>query len=292
MKKGAVWGTAVISASVLLSGCKILGIHHVAGAQAAAPVQVAAAPADPAPGSALQAGRENLRANRSGLAIESFNLALASGEDPAAAYNGLAVAYSRIGRTDLAYRFFKKAMNSDPLNPIYSRNLAMLIDSPSFTLQTMAQADRSAVAPPAAKPANSLATRGKTEGPRLVRDSGRQFSLLTTDASGLQPADARSAAAAQCNQTKQRTTCPAARLPRIGSRNAAVTSSVAVAEAKPSSASKATKASKSTAKPAPTAEEAAAPAGKRKTVDLSAIQDQPRAPKSKPAAITVTNSKI
>lgn len=284
MKKGAVWGTAVISASVLLSGCKILGIHHVAGAPAPAPVQAAATPVEPARGLALQAGRENLRANRTGLAIESFNLALASGEDPAAAYNGLAIAYSRIGRIDLAYRFFKKAMNSDPANPIYARNLAMLIDSPGFTLQTMAQAERPAVAPPAAKATNGLAANSKTNGPRLVRDSGRQFSLITTDAEGLQPTGARSASVSQC-ASRQRAACPAARLPKIGSRNAAArTSTVAAAgSAQPAAA-----------KTAPSTEGAAAPVadGKRKTVDLSAIQDQPKAVSAKPAAITVTNSKI
>jgi len=282
MKKSAVWGTAVVSASVLLSGCKILGIHHVA--EAAAPAQQAVAQASPIPGSALQAGRDNLRENRTGLAIESFNRALASGEDPAAAYNGLAIAYSRIGRTDLAYRFFKKAANSDPLNPIYARNLAMLMDSPAFTLQTMAQAERPVGAPAAARPANALAVKAKTNGPRLVRDNGRQFSLITTDTEGAQSADVRSASVSQC-ASKQRAACPATRLPKIGSRNAAVrTKSVAAAGSAQPAAAKA----------APKAENAAAPVaqGKRKTVDLSAIQDQPKAVSAKRAAITVTNSKI
>lgn len=287
MKNSAAWGTAVVSAAVLLSGCKILGIHHVAGVPAAS--QLATAQAAPAPGSALQDGRENLRANRTGLAIDSFNLALASGEDPAAAYNGLAIAYARIGRTDLAYRFFKKAMNSDPLSPVYSRNLAMLIDSPSFTLQTMAQAERSAVAPPVAKAAIGLVAQGKTNGPRLVRDSGRQFTLITTDAEGLQPAVARSAAATRCITSRQSATCPAARLPRIESRKAAAgTSTVATAGSIQSAAAK------SARKTVPTAEGTTVPVatGKRKTVDLSAIQDQPQAPASKPAAITVANRKI
>lgn len=132
--------------------------------------------------SGIDQGRSHLRAGSWGSAIEAFNVALATGEDPATSYNGLGVAYARLGRSDLAYRFFKKAALSNPQNPVYTRNLAILMDSPGFDLAAMtrgegqlAQAELPAVQAQVPRQAAALPPQpGK-----LHRDAQGQFSIVT-----------------------------------------------------------------------------------------------------------------
>lgn len=124
-------------------------------------------------------GRKHLAAQRNGLAIESFNRAIAFGEEPAPALNGLGVAYSRLGRPDLAYRFFRKAAIADPANPVYAKNLVRLTNSPAFTLAQMRAAE-----PPAVKASQDLAVKAATSPAprtpgRLYREGNRQFTLVT-----------------------------------------------------------------------------------------------------------------
>jgi hypothetical protein len=76
-----------------------------------------------------EAGRRQLQDGNIGLAIESFRIALGSGEPIAPATNGLAVAYARLGRDDLAQRYFEEAIAADPGNERYSGNLAFLMRS-------------------------------------------------------------------------------------------------------------------------------------------------------------------
>lgn len=77
-------------------------------------------------------GRVHLYANRTGLAIEAFRNALANGEAPAPAYNGLGVAYARLGRPDLAESYFSRAVASDPANLHFAENFAKLMRSPAY----------------------------------------------------------------------------------------------------------------------------------------------------------------
>lgn len=107
-------------------------------------------------------GRVHLYAHRTGLAVESFRNALANGEAPAPAYNGLGVAYARLGRPDLAETYFSRAMASDPANPHFAENFARLTRSPAYLAMVSARtapppsalagAIRSADAATAAKP--------------------------------------------------------------------------------------------------------------------------------------------
>ncbi len=167
-----------IASVFALGGCQFFGNVRVAhNAHAAQP---AAAIASTPNGPLIQDGREHLRGNRTGLAIEAFNRALASGEDPALAYNGLGVAYARLGRFDLSYRFFNKAKMSDPTNPIFARNLASLVNSPAFTLDQMTRMPSVLVtAPPSRVDASTAAAAASRAPGKLYRDSNRQFSLVT-----------------------------------------------------------------------------------------------------------------
>ena len=274
----------VCSCFAALGGCQFLGNLHLTQrgpAAHSADTRLAAMP-----GTALQTGRDHLRAGRVGLAIDAYNLALASGEDPAAAYNGLGVAYARLGRSDAAYHFFRKAVMSDPLNAVYSHNLATLMDSRAFTLDQM---ERTAPAPVVAVAA---APQPRVTG-KLYRDGNRQFSLTTLPAdTGPDVRGTRTAAAANClpqRAGRPAKRCAAAALPVTQSRNA-VPARVAVKTAPPSApvavASAATPpdAPALTTAPAPVSAPAPAttPKGKRKTIELNS--PAPTAPSSAPAA--------
>ncbi|WP_162854677.1 tetratricopeptide repeat protein [Sphingobium estronivorans] len=112
-----------LSACSSFPGARIFARHH----RPAAP-QMAQAPL-------TDQGRAALDASQPGLAIEKFQTALAKGEAVAPALNGMAVAYARLGRFDLARRFFNEAMAVDPLNEKYRANLAMLEQTQTFPIR-------------------------------------------------------------------------------------------------------------------------------------------------------------
>lgn len=70
-------------------------------------------------------GRDALAEGRVMDAIDSFQIAKYYPEQAPAAYNGLAVAYSRVGRTDLTERFFAMAVSLAPQDDRYRANLAL-----------------------------------------------------------------------------------------------------------------------------------------------------------------------
>lgn len=72
----------------------------------------------------LAAGRKALDEGRTSDAIDAFMVARLYEPNAAAAYNGLGVAYSRIGRADLAERFFRTAIAHAPDDTRYRANLA------------------------------------------------------------------------------------------------------------------------------------------------------------------------
>lgn len=244
-----------------LGGCQFFGNMHVAhNAQSGQPAE---AIASALPAASLQAGREHLRGNRTGLAIEAFNRALASGEDPALAYNGLGVAYARLDRPELAYRFFNKAIMSDPANPIFAHNLANLVNSPAFTLDQMTRLPSVLAAAPVRQPDAGTAAALTERAPgKLYRDSNRQFSLRTAAPEPARAAPGeRSATLGDCvrqSASRAKRNCRTIPLPQVQSRTRR-TAHTAFNDAFPNSQ-------------VPTAALADqpldAPKGKRKTVDL------------------------
>lgn len=158
----------------------------------------------PAPGE-TDLGRAHLAAQRNGLAIEAFNRALVFGEPAAPALNGLGVAYARLGRADLAYRFFTQASAADPANPLYARNLATLTQSDGFTL--------AALRPQAARPLVAPAAPAPREPGKLYRDGNRQFTLLT------RPADRIATSCAVSFKGVRPRNCTQGALPAVAARN-------------------------------------------------------------------------
>jgi hypothetical protein len=107
-------------ASVLVAGC-------AAHQQFAPEYRLSStAPAEVTGASMMQRGRAQLDAGLDALAIESFRGEIRQNPESADAYNGLAVAYGRIGRNDLAQRYFETALAKDPSNAKAQSNLAQL----------------------------------------------------------------------------------------------------------------------------------------------------------------------
>lgn len=126
-----------VVAALPLAGCQSLSLFHLAHAQRPAAPAVAAS-------QYTDLGRQQLDRGQTGAAIESFQLALAVGENPAAAVNGLGVAYSRLGRLDAADVLFAKAALLDPSDERYARNLARVEASRDALAQATAEPVRAA----------------------------------------------------------------------------------------------------------------------------------------------------
>ena len=101
---------------------------------------------------AIEEGRAHLTAGNAGLAIESFQRALALGESVGPAANGMGVAYARIGRADLARRYFSQAIAVSPEEHAYLANLDRLESTPSLAVATQVTMRPSAKAPEKAEP--------------------------------------------------------------------------------------------------------------------------------------------
>lgn len=139
---------ALVALCVPLGACNsFLGIHFAGHGVRAAPLRAAVSTNVPKAmnENATATGRKHLAEGQPGLAIEAFQRALAGGEPVAPAVNGLGVAYARIGRFDLAQRYFEQAAASDPANSQYSDNLARLMRSPALALRREGDMARAAL---------------------------------------------------------------------------------------------------------------------------------------------------
>ena len=80
--------------------------------------------------SELERGRMALKAGYPANAIQQFRMAALNPETAGDAYNGLGVAYAKLGRADLAERYFKMALSIDGNDPRYAANLQRFYNSP------------------------------------------------------------------------------------------------------------------------------------------------------------------
>ena len=111
-----------VALAFALSGCQLLGIggHGRAALRDDSSVILKDFGADQ-----LAQGRQALVEGRTMDAIDAFVIAKSFPEQAPAAFNGLAVAYSRLGRTDLTERFFQSAIALAPEDDRYRSNLAL-----------------------------------------------------------------------------------------------------------------------------------------------------------------------
>lgn len=125
----------VVGLGLGLAGCQ--GVLHKLGLKRDNKVMARAiAPSRPAgETSSTDAGRKLLDEGQPGNAIEAFQRALASGEPVAPALNGMGVAYARLGRLDLAHRYFQEAVVIAPGEARFAENLSRLVRSPAYAVQ-------------------------------------------------------------------------------------------------------------------------------------------------------------
>lgn len=77
----------------------------------------------------LEQGRMALKSGHVTRAIQQFRLAAMDENSAADAFNGLGIAYARLGRADLAERYFKMAVSLDSGNPKFAANLDRFYNS-------------------------------------------------------------------------------------------------------------------------------------------------------------------
>lgn len=112
-----------VGAIALLGGCSAFQPQAKLEIRSVESVQHSASKSD-----ALAEGRALLKLGQNANAISAFRAALRDQPENGDAYNGLAIAYDRIGRKDLAQRYFELALSFDPENPRFRANLARLFN--------------------------------------------------------------------------------------------------------------------------------------------------------------------
>jgi dihydroorotase-like cyclic amidohydrolase len=138
----------------------------------------------------MAAGRTALVEGRYAAAVASFSKARTSAELAGEALNGMAVAYSGIGRLDLAERYFRQAIVVAPGDERFRRNLARL-QTIGPALQAGAAEPQLAAAPrPAAAEARPVASPVRVALPQngLTRVSPGEVVLRTGTAPAAAPA--------------------------------------------------------------------------------------------------------
>lgn len=113
-----------LAIGVSLSGCQALFGPRAAHLNAAENRQMADAPEAVHP--ALDQGRQLLKAGRTAQAIELLRVAQRDPSSMADASNGLGVAYARLGRHDLADRYFRMALALEPGDARFAANMLRL----------------------------------------------------------------------------------------------------------------------------------------------------------------------
>ena len=91
-------------------------------------------------------GKRQLQFGNPGLAIDAFQAALRQDPDSVLALNGIAVAYDRLGRAEVAQRFLDHALTVDANSAVTLNNLAYLNLVQGNTAVALAYAERAKIA--------------------------------------------------------------------------------------------------------------------------------------------------
>jgi len=117
----------------------------------------------------LEHGRLAMKQGHIAFAIQQFRMAALNERTAPDAFNGLGVAYAKLGRADLAERYFKTALELDSSNPKYAANLAHFYNSPlgnsarALAMREREAAEALAEAQKAAEAEGLLASSGEIE---------------------------------------------------------------------------------------------------------------------------------
>lgn len=163
---------ALAALAVSLGGCQsIVDTFGFARTSSASTYQVGQAD--------LDEGREHLRAGRVGNAIAPLHRAALNPQTSGDALNALGVAYTKLGRADLAERYFMAAVNTDRTNERYAANLARFYSSDLATDMRLAHAQRERASESFAAYASKAPEKPFEEEPdtRLVQSGGETRSI-------------------------------------------------------------------------------------------------------------------
>jgi len=174
----------------LIGGCQsVFGGSRMARADQRA--ELATAQADYA-AEQMALGRKALDDGQPGAAVSAFRNAKQMPEQAAAASNGLAIAYSQLGRQDLAERYFREALALAPGERRYQANLRRFYQATSAELAVVAAPAPTLDAP--APTTTQLAARdGTPSGMTVSRPVSRMARLSANEVriGGGEPAPAR-----------------------------------------------------------------------------------------------------
>jgi len=139
--------SCLVVAAVSLSGCQSFPLtswmfKKAPPAERAQPVSFAQVASD-----ALAEGAAHLRQGNISAAVSAYRIALYDRATAAEAANGLAVSYAKLGRMDLAERYFTAAMRADPDNPKFAANFLRLQTEISLAMKDKPQGPMVAAAP-------------------------------------------------------------------------------------------------------------------------------------------------
>lgn len=126
----------------------------------------------------LEEGRQYLREGNISRAVAAFQLARLDSDSAAEANNGLAVAYAKLGRPDLAERYFRTAILLQPDDTRYVANLLRLQGQVLMARQRTATAK---LASAAAAPDAAPGPRAPVAIDRVHRVSAGEFRIQTAE---------------------------------------------------------------------------------------------------------------
>lgn len=130
---------AILLASSLLAGCQSFPLSKLGFGKPRPAAHMP--PIVEEPGSVVLAeGQEQMRQGNISAAVASFRIAALDPDARADANNGLGIAYAKLGRADLADRYFRTAALLDPTNTKYLANLARLQSAEYFAMQARDEA--------------------------------------------------------------------------------------------------------------------------------------------------------
>lgn len=117
----------------------------------------------------LEAGREYLKQGNITKAIEAFRQASYNPATAPEALNGMGVAYSMLGRNDVARGLFERAIEQDPVDQRYWRNLARVDEQIMLAKAAPSAGGGSGIVPAAGSPSPTMAETTSAAQPASVR---------------------------------------------------------------------------------------------------------------------------
>lgn len=161
-------------AAVLLAGCQSSPFSGWGFAKQKKARVAMEAPPEIIGAQLIEEGRAQLRQGRISAAVATFRLAKLDPSVVAQAENGLGVAYAKLGRFDLADRYFRAAVSRDPQDMRFTANLLRLQRHVMLARASAAPVERVAAAPEPKAEADPKLARAHRISDGIVRITTRE----------------------------------------------------------------------------------------------------------------------